>query len=498
MMRAPPAWDPSWDASLQRLSSLVTQEFGLHYPRERWHELMRGIAAAARELGCHDTRACLQRLLAEAGGAARRDVLAQHLSVGETYFFRDPGCFRALENHVLPELLRQRRQAPQAARRIRMWSAGCSSGEEAYSLAITLARVVPDLSQWNVGILGTDINARGLAKASEGLYGPWSFRHTEPGLRKWAFDAEGEGRYRVNARLRALVTFAPLNLAQPVYPSPDTHTNAMDVILCRNVLMYFHRERVPEVVDRLSRCLVDGGCLIVSAAEASLLTSPVIVAERRPEALLFRKFTAPPTDIGRRIPPARRSGHAAASSLPTPARREPAPSRAPAKAASVELESAAALHNGGRYAEAAQELRALLASDPQHGEAMALLARALANQAKLDEALIWCERAIAADSLDAGRSYLRASILLEQGQLDAAAEAYRRTLYLDARRPLAQFGLANVLMRQGRRSAALRHYRHVMALLDDLPPEQTLPDSGGMASGALMNMVESILESESP
>lgn len=496
MMRAPPAWDPSWDASLQRLSARVTQQYGLHYPRERWHELVRGISAATHELGCHDARECLRRLLAETEGSAHLDILAQHLSVGETYFFRDPACFRALENHVLPELLSRRRQAPEAARRIRMWSAGCSSGEEAYSLAITLARMVPDLTQWNVSILGTDIHARGLAKASEGLYGPWSFRQTEPGLRSWAFDAEGEGRYRVKPRLRALVTFAPLNLAQPVYPSPDTHTNAMDVILCRNVLMYFQRERVPEVVDRLSRCLADGGWLIVSAAEASLIASPAMTAERLPEALLFRKQAAPPGRAGRRPEPGRYSGKAAPSARPGPTRREPAHSRAPT--GTLRMESASApLRNGGDYAKAAEELRALLASEPQHAEAMALLARALANQAKLDEALMWCERAIAADTLDAGRSYLRASILLEQGRLDAAADAYRRTLYLDARRPLAHFCLANVLMRQGRRSAALRHYRQVMALLDGLPPGQTLPDSGGMASGALMDMVESILERES-
>lgn len=117
--------------------------------------------------------AALYSLLTDAThGPKAREALVHDLLIGETHFFRNRPQFEALEKHILPEIISRRR----AARRLRIWSAGCATGEEPYSLAILLHRLLPDLADWNILILATDINRQALQQAQRGVYGPWSFR----------------------------------------------------------------------------------------------------------------------------------------------------------------------------------------------------------------------------------------------------------------------------------------------------------------------------------
>src|SRR5690606_16517335 len=123
---------------------LVASTLGLHYPPGRWADLERGVRAAAAELGLPGAADGARWLLAEPATREKIDVLAAHLTVGETYFLREPRVFEALEEHVLPDLLRRRR----AERRLRLWSAACCSGEEPYSLAMVLRKHLPGLEGW--------------------------------------------------------------------------------------------------------------------------------------------------------------------------------------------------------------------------------------------------------------------------------------------------------------------------------------------------------------
>jgi chemotaxis protein methyltransferase CheR len=187
------------------------------------------------------------------------------ITTNETRFFRDPRHFEFLEQRVIP---RWREEAQQGERQktIRLWSAGCSSGEEPYSLAMLLARHLSPEQGWDVKIMATDISTRMLAHARTGIYSiTKSADIPEPLLKDYMLKGidQQEGQMKVMPEVQAMVDFERLNLSQGPYP-PHGH---FDVILCRNVLIYFDLESKLKVMENLARCLIRKGLLFVGQAE---------------------------------------------------------------------------------------------------------------------------------------------------------------------------------------------------------------------------------------
>lgn len=447
---------------LDRLSALLAEKIGLHFPQERYGDLLRGIGAAARELGHASVEACIHWLLASPLSRHQVEILASHLTVGETYFFRDTRSFEILEERILAELIRARGGAE---RRLRIWSAACCTGEEPYSIAMLLDRLIPDLEQWNITILATDINPGFLRKAAEGIYREWSFRGTPAWLRERYFRATKAGCFEILPALRKRVTFSYLNLADDAYPSLSNNTNAMDLIFCRNVLMYFTPAQAKKVADNLHRSLVDGGWLIGSAAEASSSLFSRFSAVGFPGAVLYRKTAGAEPRV---------------MAVEHPA---PAPLRLP-EPLSLRLPEPLYL--------APPEL-APAAEAP--GDALSLAARECANQGKLAEAAEWCEKAIAADKLNPACHYLLAAIQQELGQHDAAVQSLKRALYLDADFVLAHFALGNLRLARGRRREAERHFDTALSLLRAHARDEVLPESDGLTAGRLGEIIASLRSS---
>lgn len=456
-------------ALLAGLSDFVATRLGLHFPEQRWRDLQRGIAAAAADFGFTNGEACARWLLGATVERKHIEVLASHLTVGETYFFREKDSLDALGEHVLPELLRRRRDGE---RKLRIWSAGCCTGEEAYSLAMLLDRLIPDPETWNVTILATDINPGFLRKAAEGVYGEWSFRGTPEWVRQRYFRKTKDGRLQLQPHIRARVTFSYLNLADDVYPSLLSNTNAMDMILCRNVLMYFTADRARKISDNFHRCLVDGGWLIVSPTETSNTLFSGFSPVEFPGAFLYRKPDGTERPLAHRpdiFPPA-------------PAAEAPAPWQ-PIVPAVADYPGPMAEPEAAR--------------PPERGavEEPCVAARRCANQGRLVEALAWCEAAIAADKLDPAHHYLQASIQQEQGQAETAVRSLMRALYLDSGFVLARFALGNIELSQGRRRQAERHFAHTLALLRNHADDEILPEAEGLTAGRLAEIVSSLLAS---
>ncbi|HEY6838762.1 MAG TPA: protein-glutamate O-methyltransferase CheR [Geobacteraceae bacterium] len=254
------------EESLALFSTFVASQMGLLFTRRQWGMLRRGICAAADEFGFRDPEACMHWLMSSSLTREQVETLAGTVTVGETYFWREEKSLDALREEVIPALMRARSGDE---RHLRIWSAGCSSGEEPYSIAILLHRMGTALRDWRVTIHATDINPRALARAREGIYGEWSFRTTPAWVRNGYFRRRSDGKLEVIPEIRTMVEFAYLNLADDVYPLLFNNTNAMDLILCRNVLMYFAPELAQKVVSRFHRCLVAGGWLVVSPCEIS-------------------------------------------------------------------------------------------------------------------------------------------------------------------------------------------------------------------------------------
>jgi chemotaxis protein methyltransferase CheR len=481
---------------LARFSEFVATRIGLHFSEERWHDLARSTRQAAKELGFNNLEECVEQLLSRPASRTQVEVLASHLTVGETYFFRDRASFDALERYVLPELIRSRQASE---RRLRIWSAGCCTGEEAYSIAIVLARLIPDLHTWKISILGTDINPRFLSKASRGVYKEWSFRDVPPAI-KGAFFRRVRDGFEIEPRVKALVTFAYHNLAEDAYPSLQTNTNAMDIILCRNVLMYFEAARSRQLIRQLTASLIEGGCLFVSSVEAPQVVLPGVAENKFPGAIAFRKTSSPNLPI---------AGSSGGDPAAGPASAAPAADRCEqpgvnsigvtagdpvARDGEAQTEphpEATELYRQGRYAEAAERLRQMLEPGATDPHAMALLARTCANQGWLLEAAQWCTRAADADKLNPQWRYLLATIFQEQGEFEAAVTALKRALYLDPNHAMAHFALGNLTRRQGKLKESERHFRNAQAALQRVPPQQVLPESEGITAGRLAEIIAS-------
>lgn len=458
------------------LSELLATRTGLYFPAERWRDLARGIAAAAPAFGMPDAESCARWLLSSPLTRHQIEVLASYLTVGETYFFREKMSFDALEQYVLPQLIRTRA----SERRLRIWSVGCCTGEEPYSVAMLLDRLIPDQQEWNVTLLATDLNPAFLRKAAAGIYGEWSFRDMPDYLRQRYFKRRKDGRFEILPLIRKRVTFACLNLAEDIYPSLLTNTTAMDVILCRNVLMYFSPDQVKKVAQNFHRSLVDEGWLIVSPAETSNSLFPQFKATLFPGAVFYHKAQSaePQADVARfSVPPL-----VTATQVDLP----PDTLRMPEAVMHEPVQSVAAAPVAGFDSvpghPANQDDRA----------AFFRAAHACANQGKLAEAVAWCEKAIAADKLDPASHYLLAAILQERGENDRVAQALRRVLYLDPDFVLAHFALGNLRLSQGQLREARRHFDTAQALLQTHTQDEVLPEAEGLTAGRLGEIIASV------
>jgi chemotaxis protein methyltransferase CheR len=463
---------------LSRLSEFVATQTGLYFPQERWGDLERGIAAAAPDFNFPDGESCARWLLSAPLTRHMNEVLASHLSVGETYFFREKQSLETFKEQILPQLLQSRRQE----RRLRIWSAGCSTGEEAYTIAMLLDGLIPDLKTWNITILATDFNPKFLRKAAQGRYGEWSFRDVPGWLRERYFIKESDGHFEILPRIRKIVTFSYLNFADDVYPSLSNNTSAMDIIFCRNVLMYFTAQLAKQVAGNFHRALVDGGWLIVSPVEASNALFSSFMPVEFPGAVLYRKTAGAES----RQP---------VGAYPVPLLFEEAEA-APAMPLAVPAEPVAATftvpHNA---ATPAANPFAAQAGQTDERVSPSRMARSCANQGRLGEALEWCEQAIAADKLNAAHHYLLATISQEQGLHDSAAQSLMHALYLEPDFVLAHFALGNLHQSQGRYRLAQRNFENVLLLLRRHPPDQVLPEADGLTAGRLAEIAAASLES---
>jgi chemotaxis protein methyltransferase CheR len=491
------------DAVLSQLSEFVASRFGLYFPRERWLDLQRAVCCAAQECGCRDDmERYIQGLLVRTLSQGQIEALASHLTVGETYFFRENCSLEILDKHIVPGLIRARKGLGKA---IKIWSAGCSTGEEPYSVAIVLSKLMAGPEKWNVEILATDLNARSLQKASEGIYGEWSFRGTPAWVRRTYCEAVEDDRWAIVPTIKKMVSFAQLNLIDDAYAPFTNYPNSQDVIFCRNVLMYFTPEGMRKVVRQLHRSLATDGWLIVSPTETSQELFSEFATITLGDVTLYRKSaTHPSTTLALPLLDEDRSGvqlpewTMQAPELVRIAHGEPnqeAPedqtcleSVASSKAS---YEQALRLYEQGRYEDMEQVIVALPPQDGDHASTTLLLARSYANQGKLAAALVWCDKAIAADKMAARAYYLRATILQEQGSIPEALLALKHAVYAEPQFVLGHFSLGNLALKDGRLKESEKHFENVFLLLAQYQPEDIVPESEGLSAGKLREMIVS-------
>jgi chemotaxis protein methyltransferase CheR len=426
--------------------ALVRERLGLtalHLPQE---ERARRVRAAMLNAGFSDDaayatflRTCPNSLL---------DV-ASALSVGETYFFRDPGQLRLFTDDVLPRLLLAR----PSDHVLRIWSAGCASGEEPYTIAMLLDERG---LLGRASIVATDISQSALEQARAGVYGSWSLRATPAAAAKRYLEPQGRN-YQLCEALRAAVRFERRSLTEGA-PASD---GGFDLIFCRNVLIYLTPEACARAAQLLARSMSTGGTLLTGASDP-FPELPELWQRTTSEAgVVYRRLDAsePHRASSRRQVP-----HAARAAAAPPA---PAVVRAVARAQRVEPPPAPDRQPASPELARSERIRQVAKRD---GAAQAVAA---------------CREQLNREPLAAELHLLHASLLIELGRDAEAAEALRGLLYLDAGLALGHFLSGLVFRRQGERRKAARAYRRVVALCATHPDEAPVPWGDGVSHRSL-------------
>lgn len=449
--------------------ALIADRLGLDFPENRQADLERGLRQALAQSSIRPPEQYLAWLATLPDESPEWSRLASSLTVGETYFFRDRSCIDALEQQILPALIAARRST--GFLRLRCWSAGCATGAEPYSLAILLNQLLPDHPKWALTILATDINPAALELAQLGLYSDWALRETPQWLRDRYFHCQGKDTLQLDPAIRQMVTFAPLNLAKDSFPALMTNTSAMDLIICRNVLMYFTSDVQRATVARLQEALVAEGWLIVSPTETSTELFCPLMAVNFPGAIFYRK-----------------SQGAFITPLPC---LEP---ETIVQEVQIPLCSTGEFDNQAPYRSSVplpmeeQTLR-------QSNKATNLEPiRILADQGHLEQARRLCESLLAQDRMNPEGSLLLAAICQEQGEIPAALEALRQTIYLVPNSAAAHFMRGCLLVRQGDRKRGRLSLESVVKLLDGASPDEAVPGSDGLTAGRLLETARAYLE----
>jgi chemotaxis protein methyltransferase CheR len=248
------------DEEFARLRLLLSRAAGLVFDETRRESLAYSITERLRATGETSVSAYLD--LVQSSGSPERQELLDEVTIQETHFFRNPPQVRALRAHVVPELVRA---AAAGTKRLRIWSAGCSTGEEPYTIAMLLRELLPSTAGWDVQVVATDVSAKALDAARAGTYGARSVQLATPEERSRFFTELPDGRYEVRPEVRELVTFTHHNLVTD--PLPFAADERLDLVLCRNVTIYFSRETTRALVSRLHTGLRDGGYLFLGHSE---------------------------------------------------------------------------------------------------------------------------------------------------------------------------------------------------------------------------------------
>jgi chemotaxis protein methyltransferase CheR len=268
------------DHELSEIRMLIEERTGIHFDESRERFFSTRVREHMHERGYTRVSELLR--------AARKtnveyDSLLERMLTQETSFFRYPAVFEAFEKRVLPEI--HVSKFWKNPRTLRVWSAGCSTGEEPYSIAITIADSLSFADAWNVEILATDVGKLALKTAEKGIYSGRSLGSVSE-RQLGAHFAKVENKFHVKPRLKKMISFAPMNLAAPVY------VGRMDLIFCMNVLIYFTEERRRALVQRFYEALEPGGYLFLGHSE-SISKMPVkFQAIVLGDCILYRKPTA--------------------------------------------------------------------------------------------------------------------------------------------------------------------------------------------------------------
>lgn len=448
---------------LQIVADIIGRELGLNYPTNRFEELLRGLERTSELfLGTLSAVNLIEEIIkAKAIPPHIYTKLSNALTINETYFFRESPAINLFKTVIVKEIVANNGN-------YKIWSAGCSSGEEPFTLAILIKENLPTHISKNINIIATDLSNNALEKARIGIYTQWSFRETPNSIKEKYFKAI-DGKWQICEDVKRMVSFSNLNLIKDEYPSIPKGINNLNLIFCRNVLMYFSQENIKLVTNKLYNSLNEGGWLVTSQVELNNELFPDFgkanlcngfFYKRERELTTFKESSAPK----KKVPKEQKSE--TSSLLPTKTK--------------VKSSDVLVIDNQEEH----------ITPSPLQS------AKELANKGEYEKAIAILEKLSSRDSLNIDFSYLYATILSEKGDIERSADYFKKCIYLDPTHILANYMLGNIYIELGKTELSLKYFRAALIEASKMNPTQEVPDSGGMSAARIVEILEDIIQEQ--
>ncbi len=499
---------------LENFKRLIVERTGLHLREQDHGKLEQAVIRRTRVqklTGFNDYHAFL--LADQNSNDPEWKKFVALLTTAETFFFRDKGQFALLRDIILPEIIRRR----QIERILRVWSAGCSTGEEPYSLAILIRELLPAPNSWKIHLIGTDINEDAIQRARQGIYSNWSFRMVDQQIQKSYFNARGAD-WELNREIQNMATLQTGNLRLDKFPSVESGLSDFDLILCRNVFIYFNTEAIDAVLKKFNDALVEGGYLLTGHSELYQQHLYNLEIKSYPYSIVYQKNkesrrpAAPPEKAEREravvfenLPPisvrppdiSKKNFEPTLTHYsPTAVSKElhkPAAQPVIAPPTADILNRAIACLKNGQFKEAVAQLSDILKIEPKNAEAIFLMAQAHANMGLHDKALELCAQVLQIRLDHVKAYYLTAHIYDEKGQTEDAKNHYKKIIYVAPEYVAAYIELASLYEAETDFKRAQKMWSTALELLKRLPPSTPIDPYENVSAEKLRKHVEGIL-----
>ncbi|MBD1834046.1 tetratricopeptide repeat protein [Cyanobacteria bacterium FACHB-472] len=501
------------EALLERFIQLIATHTGLHIRPEEREALTQKIRLRMKIF--HISVPEIYYLLLKDSSPQSNNEwqeLAISLTVCESYFFRDKGQFSLLRHKILPELI----AAQKYTKTLRIWSAGCSTGEEPYSLAILLNELIPDWERWNIFILGTDINQNAIEQAQKGVYSSWSFRLLEAQLKERYFFLKGD-KWHLNKDIRERVIFKNINLVKEEFDNSAYGIKTIDLIICRNVFVYFEKPAISLVLNKFNNTLKLGGYLLTAHSELQGQDIGLLEAKLFPESVIYQRrenlelgaglweskpsiypdgeqilcFSAPANNLGMNfeqsigntsqlmkpailLQEAGEKINNTAKDLTSLSVAQLNEKRTKDADITTLLLEAEALFKNKFYALAIEKAEQAITLESKQFYPYYLQAEIYANLGKYDKAIHYCQMALKVNPLAEEPLYLLAHIADEKGDINGAKSFLKKIIYLVPYCIYAYLELGYLYDKEGEGIKATKMRTVALEILEKLPFKATL------------------------
>ena len=481
------------DRLYKSLSEKINLLFGIHLKKGDWKSMENSLLRTAKLLNRKQNIDDISEwLLKPALSDEEYHALATNLTIGETYFFREITGLTLLTDEIIPKIRKSNRK------NLNIWSTGCSSGEEPYSIAIFLKENLPDISKWDIKIMATDLNNEALDKARKGTYRPWSFRGLREDLLKKYF-IKHEKTLEVKQEIKSMVHFSNLNLVKGDFPYSHDSASGYDVIFCRNVLMYFSPPVIRNITEKFFQSLAPEGWMIISQTELSVDIFNLFKRFKFKDGFFFKKGTIEshlkpsgkknkPVEIPlSKTQPIKKPLIKAKKKTALPGNSKPVPAKEiskPNKQMVMELFARSDFPECIRLFE-----NGLSHSDLGEKEKFCV-AKSYANLGNNEQAGRLMKELISKNTTNPDFYYFYASILSEQGLWQEAEQNLVKALYLKPDSLSARFSRFLALKKLNQENSARKEGNNLLSDISTYDNNDLLPDMEGMTAGSLREMID--------